>query len=533
MTQASLKWGTERARGCLLLLITLWAAGCAVPPEQEPPDEDVGPGDALLPDPDWDTEITGDTYFLNAETGDDARDGRTRETAWKTLSHALTRLQGGDGLLLASGNHGALIERTPPARSGWVTLKADEGATPILTHVSIRYDAPAPAWLRLEGLRIEPEWVDPGADPQTPNATSSTWTSSALPVRIANASKVRLLRSSITGTNKYLTPAALELEQVEDVQIYGVHARRMNRGIFIADSRDVWVAHSRVHEGVSSCIRLQPGNENVVVDAVHCHDFNWDVADDYCPRGDGNTPHGSAVAIRSSNVTVRNSMFHDGWGSSGLMLYDGDHGQVASYSDVLIENNVVYDINNTYPLRLYGVGRRVTIRNNLLVGRYRLRDDGAPTPDGRYRYESALSVHGFSDVGAPSELHLHNNILVGMVSAPLDIDARNNLVWSWRSGGEFHCGAGETNTIATCSYGSAPPLFEEGFFLHPVDFSPRHDQLLDFTPAPGGPAHNAGDPTLQPSHPQGAMGPAGFILPPEIERGPDVHSAGPYEPSHG
>jgi len=492
---------------------------------------DAGNTTDPLPPPDsaWDESITGTTYFLNAQTGDDARDGRTRDTAWRTLDRALTQLRSGDGVLLATGHYGAFRERTPAGRTDWVTIKADEGASPVLSHIDVRYGALAPAWLRFAGLRIEPEWVDPGADPQTPIATSSTWNKSSLPFRLENVSQVRLLRSAITGTNKYLTEASVDLRSVEDVLIHGLQSRRTDRGLFIGGSRQVLVTHSRIHNGVSSCIRLQPGNEAVVIDGVHCHDFNWNVADDYCPRGAGNTPHGSAVAVRSSNITIRNSTFHDGWGSSGIMLYDGDHGQVASYSDVTIENNVVYDINNTYPLRLYGIGERVTVRNNLLVGRYRL-GDGEVTDDGRYRFESSMAVHSFSDIGSPAELHLHNNILVGMLSAPLDIDARNNIIWSWRSGGAFHCHAGTNSRIATCRFGDAPSLFEEGFFLGPVDFQPGHGLLLDFTPAPGSPAVNHGDPALQTGWTHGAMNEALLILPSGVERGPDRHSAGPFEP---
>ena len=36
------------------------------------------------------------------------------------------------------------------------------------------------------------------------------------------------------------------------------------------------------------------------------------------------------------------------------------------YSHVLIENNLLHDINNTYPLRIYRMGEDVVVRNNLL-----------------------------------------------------------------------------------------------------------------------------------------------------------------------
>lgn len=424
-----------------------------------------------------------------------------------------------------SGNHGALVETAPRGRTGYVTFRADEGASAVLTHISVRYPSRADAFLRFDGLRLEPEWVDPAGDPQQPGADSSTYVKSADPFSAENVAHLRLLRSSLTGTNKYLTVTAARITASEDVLLSGLHARRTTYGVFISDSRAVTVSRSRLHEGVASCLRIQPGNSGILIDTVRCHDFNWDEADDYCPR-DGNNPHGSAVSIRSGDLIVRNSMFHD---TPGVMLYDGDNGQIASYSNVLFENNAVYDLNNEYPLRIYGLAANVVVRNNLLVGRHRLTSEGTITPDGRYRYNAAFMLHEPAPGHDYSGLSLHNNILIGAAFIAPGVNERHNLIWSLSSDGAWACAGGEGTTVATCNYGSHPTLFEDGFFSGEVSFAPDHRQTLEFVPAAGSPAVNAGDPAAQPLRSLGALE-DGFLRPDGPPRDAEHHTLGPYEP---
>lgn len=487
----------------------------------EPSDGGSDPAD--YPDPDEPYTITGTSYYVDPVNGDDARDGLTRETAWRTLDKALTTLAEGDAALLLSGNHGALRETVPRGRTGYVTIKAAEGESPVLTSISVEYDAKADAYLRFDGLRVEPEWVDPGADPQLPGADSNTYQKAATPVQMENVAHLRLFRSSLTGTNKYLVVQAIGVIDSEDVLISGVHARRTGRGTFIAGSAGVTVSRSQFHEGVSSCIRIQPGNQGVLVDAVHCHDYNWDESDDYCPR-DGNNPHGSAVSMRSGDLTVRNSMFHD---TPGLMLYDGD-GYVASYSNVLIENNAIYDINNHVPLRIYGLADNIVVRNNVLVGKYR-EENGEITPDGRYRFNTAFNLHEPAPGYDATGLSLYNNILVGIATLQPGVDEHHNIIWSYSEAGDWRCDGGDGTTVATCTYGSAPTLFEDGFFAGDVDFWPDHRQALELRPAPGSPAINAGDVAAQPDRSLGQLA-DGFLAPSGPTRDADHHSIGAYEP---
>ncbi len=477
-----------------------------------------------LPEPDEPYTVTGTRYFVDPVNGDDARDGLGPATAWATLDHALATLEEGDAALLMDGNHGALVETQPRGRTGYVTVMAAEGASPVLTRISVRYPDLADAWLRFDGLRVEPEWVDPGADPQQPGANSSTYVKSAEPFSLERVRHLRLLRSALTGTNKYLTVAAARITASEDVLVSGVHARRTTHGIFMTGNTGMTVSRSLFHEGVASCIRIQPGNVGLLVDSVRCHDFNWDEDDDYCPR-DGNNPHGSAVSIRSGDLTVRNSMFHD---TPGVMLYDGDNGAIASYSNVLFENNAVYDINNNYPLRIYGLAENVVVRNNLLVGKHRLTDTGENTPDGRYRYNAAFMLHEPAPGYDASGLSLYNNVMVGAAFIAAEVDEHHNILWALSRDGTFTCDGGPETTVATCTFANHPTLFESGFFADPVSFTPGHDQTLEFIPSATSPALNAGDVGQQPTRSLGRLE-AGFLAPTGPLRDASRHSVGPYE----
>jgi hypothetical protein len=216
-----------------------------------------------------------------------------------------------------------------------------------------------------------------------------------------------------------------------------------------------------------------------------------------------------------------------------MMLYDCDGGVTdCEYSHVLIENNVLYDINNTYPLRIYRMGEDVIVRNNLLAGRYRYKDGTTEhTNDGRYYYESAMALHSIAEGHEASDLTVSGNAFVGILSLPSGVDEHHNIIWSYHRSGEWTCEAGEGSTVATCAYGSSPAdFFESGFFAEEVDFSPKHDKLLDFTPAPTSPVINAGDADFQPPDSLGSMGTDGFIRDDGAPRDADHHSVGPYEP---
>jgi hypothetical protein len=63
------------------------------------------------------------TWYVNPKTGSDANDGRSAETAFKSLSHALQAASAGDTILLVPGAYGQdLPQRVSAARVAGINV---------------------------------------------------------------------------------------------------------------------------------------------------------------------------------------------------------------------------------------------------------------------------------------------------------------------------------------------------------------------------------------------------------------------------
>lgn len=75
----------------------------------------------------------GNTYYVSL-TGNDSNDGLTGATAWRTVSHACSRVEAGDTVIIKSGNYGdenAVIANSGTADAP-ITIKAEEPGEVIL-----------------------------------------------------------------------------------------------------------------------------------------------------------------------------------------------------------------------------------------------------------------------------------------------------------------------------------------------------------------------------------------------------------------
>ncbi|MEX0744444.1 MAG: right-handed parallel beta-helix repeat-containing protein [Phycisphaeraceae bacterium] len=136
--------------------------------------------------------------------------------------------------------------------------------------------------------------------------------------------------------------------------------------------------------------------------------------------------HGSGVAVRSSNFTLRGNRIHNLGGTRGIYFYTpGD----AGYHDVVIENNLIYATLNQYTVDLNrGLGDRCVIRNNTFVGRvhpnfHRNGDTNLLYGFGLFRAAAAPDADASSIVVA-------NNLIVGTGSAPQGATVKNNIVYA-------------------------------------------------------------------------------------------------------
>ncbi|MBF0572824.1 MAG: right-handed parallel beta-helix repeat-containing protein [Desulfamplus sp.] len=499
--------------------------------------------------------IKGNTYYLDAEYGDDATGQGTSALPWKTLAKAQSVVRSGDGVFLRNGNYGSYVENTT-GRTDWVVYINDEGHTPLISNISSRFNSSRSVYLAFYGIKIAPSWVDPAGntewqaahlgstDPQYEQSALNTYMKSASPVNALYSDHLMFINCEMEGTNKHLTTYGINLNYCSDVLIKGCHIHRVVRGITYQNGSRIKVLYNHIHNITSTFIGSGAYSSDLLIEGNNCYDSNWSKTEDWCPRALNQNYHASFVSIRSSDVTIRNNIFHDGGTSSTFMLYD-DPNCPDAYHNILIENNLVYDPQNQTGLRLYRVGSNIVVRNNILVGRQRY--DAQPGP---LQYGTAFSLSGVASGYDGSGLSVYNNIFVGMASFGEwfgNVRQGGNIfwsalttpggVWSFLAQTDFMNGS----KVLTSRNGVAPDYFTNGFFNGELDFSWRsegtelviphgHGKIIDFTYAEGSEAINFGDATNQPTDSLGTLNALGFIIKNGHLRSDSNHSAGCYEP---
>ncbi|MFP4401202.1 MAG: right-handed parallel beta-helix repeat-containing protein, partial [Candidatus Woesearchaeota archaeon] len=486
-------------------------------------------------------------YYLDADNGNDDSGDGSSGNPWRTIEKAQQVMQSGDVFYLRNGNYNTFSENSASGRSDWITFQAESGHDPFVTGIYLLYDSQINSYLRFENIDVLVPYYRPTCDsipscvlpdgycdPQCPDIGVGHYISVSDAIRIENARNVEFSHGNIIGSDKYLTGGGVGIYDSENILFFENEMTKVFRGVEFEGNKNIILEGNHIHEGVGSCIRLLPVNEGVTIERNHCHDFGYDFSDDYCPRGSGNNPHGSALSIRTGDIVISNNIFHDGFNSAGVMFYELDSGQPEDthYSNVLFENNIVYDVVNTYAFRAYRLGDNITFRNNLLVGHYRTNDQGDITPDGRYRYQTAFQIHSFADGFDGSGFSMYNNIVIGIASMgesnPISED--NNIIWSYLSG-DWQCSPprGQNTKIITCSYSNHDNYFENDFFQENINFYQGHENTYAFEYDILSEAYNFGDSNNQPGDSLGTLDPDGFILDNGNMRDSSHHSAGPYE----
>ncbi len=483
-----------------------------------------------------DALITGQRYYIDPVSGLDSSDGSIF-SPWKTLSKAQSVALGGDGVILRSGNYGLFSEQDG-GRSSYLVYRNDAGAVPVFTGIDLDYSAGnGDSYLVFYGVRILPEWVAPGGDPQDPASTQTTYAKTATPVVIRAANHVQILGSNIGGQRKYLTPCGVSVADSTYVQVEGCIIHDVHRGIINTASQFLAYKGNHIHRITGSAFMSSDAASNdILIEGNHAHDSNYNYADDYCPRALNANYHGSAVAIRGDRMTIRNNIFHDGFNSAGIMTYDQDSpASDIDYSEILIENNLLYDIRNVYVLRFYLISSNIVVRNNIFASYWR--------SFGTQYYNTAVNIDSVALGLDGSMLTFDNNIVLGTTNFGAywgTVNQHNNIFYSCRPGvapylTEAEVGGGSmvaTGDPATTSY-----LFEQDFFNGVLRFDMDssdptnpvgHGQLLDFSLYPLSPAEGYGDPLTQPADGLGLLGADGFIQTSLITRSGARHNAGPY-----
>jgi len=323
---------------------------------------------------------------------------------------------------------------------------------------------------------------------------------------------------TIQGAGRYDGEQALLVENCGNLLIKGCDIGKSKFGVQFANSLRCSLSYNHIHEGCSGGVRLMKGAKDCLIEGNHIHDY-------YDPGG---VAHGTGISIRAiGNVVIRNNIVHDGFSSTGLRLYN-DIISADYHSNILFENNLVYDIQNMYVMWLNDVGENVVVRNNTFIGHnYRVVGEV-------WHLETALYVKSFAPGYSQGGLSVYNNIFAGIYASTFPgTKTGNNIIWSYNPGNyAFTCTPPDPGSkVVTCSNAKPPntSYFSSGFFTGTPDFSENHRKTIEYSLAAGSPAINFGDASNQPSTSLGTLGPDGFIIDNGPARDASHHSAGAYE----
>lgn len=421
---------------------------------------------ALLAAPLTAATAQGADYYVDQARGDDANSG-SEAAPWRTIRNALARAEAGSTVWVGDGVYATLVEDAPRGRRDYLRFRARPGATPVIQGIRVGYKERAPALLSFEGIDVEGAVGHP-------------------PVWLVNVQGVEVLDAEIAPAD-WLGDGrgrpGIKLTDVQDVLIRGARILRNYRGMEITGSGGVRVERNVIRPHGGTGIQYLGGNRDGVIDGNHIQGAPY-VGHWKDPEAEGR-PHASIISLRSGDVVIRNNILHGMGNTAAIMTYqpDGAGGEEA-YSDVLIENNAIFDTRSTYALRFYNVGRNVRLRNNLVFGTVRPGDCNGATGSAKYRYNVAVVVHNMA-AGVPnSSFVVENNILIGSLSAYHDITERNNLVWSRRIHKAWTLDGGPGSQVLTAERmgcGIYPRIFEDGeFFYKPINFQSGNLTLEDF-----------------------------------------------------
>lgn len=464
-------------------------------------------------------------HYVDSSRGDDANPGSAAQP-WKTIDRAL-QLQTQATVHVRDGVY-TLSESSSKNRSGYLTLKAADGAKPQLTLFSLLYTNPGAANLRIVGFNILGQQSNGGPV-----------------VRVSNASDVEILNNSIKA-KKYLLASA---EPGKPYEFQGILIEKASRvlvrsncvtsvffGMQVRNSSEIFIERNVISPQAGSAIQYLGGNSATTIEDNHL------LGSKYVPYPldpDGMIdPHSSIISIRSGGLVVRNNVMHGMGTSSGLMSYLPDAaGNVTAYTDIDIEGNLIYDVHNVYPLRMYNAAERIRVRNNIIVGRYSQPSTSCPdgiTPDARGRYDHAFVMHNIAAGYDGSGVLVANNILVGQTTIQPGVMEKNNIFWSVQDGGSGNfLSTSPTSKVIASAYGGCgthSKYFDQGFFTEAIDYRPAHGKIFSFIPGNASDAINYGDAAVQLSKILGRLDANNLFLEPGGTRLASQHSAGPYEP---
>ncbi|WP_170553976.1 right-handed parallel beta-helix repeat-containing protein, partial [Ruegeria atlantica] len=276
-------------------------------------------------------------------------------TSAAELNQALSQATGGETILLAAGDYGALNLGAKYASS--VTIKsADANAPATISSMNLN----GASNIAFEEINFD--------------YTFGGEAKSYKPFQIHNSSNITIDNSTFSGDlasgvsatdDGYGWGMGLLVRTSSDVTISNSEFFDWLKGMNIGSSSNVTVSGNDIHSIRSDGMYLD-GNQGVVVEGNYIHDFE---------RSLNSGDHGDFIQFSkllgpSSNITIRDNVIDMGSGDWAQSIFMGsghsNPGDPAMfYTNVLIENNTIYNA-HTHGISVAGA-KDLTIANNTVL----------------------------------------------------------------------------------------------------------------------------------------------------------------------
>ena len=459
-------------------------------------------------------------YYVDPVDGNDANDGLSEGEAWATIQSAITQSGAGETVYLMDGAvHGPeTIDTNNAAHNSWdnkLTITKNPGDDAIVRDIEFKDNS---FYVELNDIKVRPLAAGSG-------------------ILVTSASSMRFIGLNYTGvwnTNFsdlierdpsgydalsdgfYITGGGAEADSLmDDITIEDCNITQVIQGItiacFVGDANGQWtIRNNHVHTTARSQIKVDAGNKgsngHVLVDGNHIHDY-------YSFFTGVDMSHASGVTMKATNMTVQNNRIHATGSTSGIATYQNNGGPTGFHT-ILIQNNLVYDNDSQYAIRLLDISDTGSFifRNNTVVGWNQA--SGGQIGSGATHYFTVMQVrpHGWYEAdGIPpadcSGLEIYNNTIVGQAyfDGEQGVGNTGGLVNMKEDYNYFYAVItpfnqripSHDNTVILTSTANAPfdDTFEDGYFVGGNFTTQLHREELDdeYKLVLGSPAINNGD----------------------------------------
>jgi parallel beta helix pectate lyase-like protein len=383
------------------------------------------------------------TFYVDAEHGNDGKDGTSAATAWRTLDKANHAVTAGDTVLLRGTFSAQQIRPAVPGTPAKpITFRSYSGQTAVLNGgsagVAVRLETCS--YIVLDGLRIQNVvgyaiQIGPGGHHNvvrnaylTKSGTASVWGHA---IKIIESSDNLIERNQIvdigderanSGDSIYIVSDAHRNRILDNTLRNGGHSLiQMGSQQSKAPSTDNVIAGNTLSNFYTTPVILAYGSERTLIEYNTISDG---------ARNGINYPRPGIQIAASENVVRHNEVFNNAAAGIALVAYVYDATTPQDSIGNRIYHNVFYG-NGTYGLWISEKHGR-TVRDNLIANNIFFRNRGF-TLDGRTYTVGIEHYHNPTawPVGGLNGNRIENNILLrqpGAAGEPMVLRIRSDVL---------------------------------------------------------------------------------------------------------